>query len=636
MTARKALLFLSGPTVMTVCVVALMWVTLLTPAKATLPLHGTRAQAVDLGSASAIEGAVPVTITVALKLRNPDAMQALLESIYTRGSAQYHQFLSTDQFKTQFGPSAETIAEVSRHFRAAGFQVAQTSTAHLSVTGGLAALEKEFGVSLHAYEMPAIAGNPGYRFHAPVGKPQISNAISDAVQAVVGLDTRPHALPQVMKSPLLSSHKSAAKPASTGSDLSDLFGILTVRDFAKYYDVDPLYDHGLNGAGKTIGIVTFASFTPSDAFAYWNAVGLTVSPNRITEIQIDGGAGAPSDAAGSVETTLDVEQSGGLAPGARIRVYEAPNTNQGTVDAYAAVIDANRADTISSSWISWDYEDQLDTPSGGAATNPNTGKPSTVFLTLNDLFAQAALQGQSLYIATGDWGAFISDIYYDVPSWPPPPESIVLSVGDPAVQQWATAMGGTTLAGSITLAVSATQNLTINIPKEQAWGWDYLIPFCADIGYNPLSCGIFSTGSTGGISPFMPLPFYQRGITGILDTAPGQRLLDYSQTPPAPVVTLPAKFRGRNVPDLSLNSDPETGYVIYYTSSATGFGLFDFYGGTSFAAPQINGVTAVFDEAYGRVGLLNFALYDLVRRGVAYGGPNAPLRDISAGDNWHF
>lgn len=61
------------------------------------------------------------------------------------------------------------------------------------------------------------------------------------------------------------------------------------------------------------------------------------------------------------------------------------------------------------------------------------------------------------------------------------------------------------------------------------------------------------------------------------------------------------------------------------------------WGGTSFAAPQFNGVTALFDQALGRrVGLLNFALYDLVRFGVAYQGPDAPLRDIKDGDNWHY
>ena len=37
-----------------------------------------------------------------------------------------------------------------------------------------------------------------------------------------------------------------------------------------------------------------------------------------------------------------------------------------------------------------------------------------------------------------------------------------------------------------------------------------------------------------------------------------------------------------------------------------------------------------------RVGLLNFALYDLARFGVAYRGSEAPLRDITNGDDWHY
>jgi len=135
----------------------------------------------------------------------------------------------------------------------------------------------------------------------------------------------------------------------------------------------------------------------------------------------------------------------------------------------------------------------------------------------------------------------------------------------------------------------------------------------------------------------VPLPFYQYGIPGIASTAFGQTQLDYSQSPPAFVVTLPGGYQGRNVPDLSLNSDPQTGYQVYYTDDQGVFSVQTGWGGTSFAAPEFNGVTALFNQAVGhRVGLLNFALYSLVRSGAAYHGFEAPLRDISAGDNWYY
>ncbi len=56
-------------------------------------------------------------------------------------------------------------------------------------------------------------------------------------------------------------------------------------------------------------------------------------------------------ASGSLETTLDVEQSGGIAPGANIIVYQAPNTNQGFIDLFAAAVNADSAETLSASWI---------------------------------------------------------------------------------------------------------------------------------------------------------------------------------------------------------------------------------------------------------------------------------------------
>jgi kumamolisin len=83
-----------------------------------------------------------------------------------------------------------------------------------------------------------------------------------------------------------------------------------------------------------------------------------------------------------------------------------------------------------------------------------------------------------------------------------------------------------------------------------------------------------------------------------------------------------------------VNADPDTGYVIYYTSDQVGFIIDQFIGGTSFSSPQLNGVTALLDQGVGhRLGLLNFALYNLAHFNQAYNGRNAPLRDIVTGDN---
>lgn len=591
--------------------------------------------AIDLGPARNFTSEASVTVTVALKLRDGDQMQSLLEAVYAPGNGQFHQFLRTDEFVARFGPTAATVEAVSNHFRAAGLQVSQNNATHLNVTGSPTAMEAEFGVALHVFEVPAVGARAAFRFHAPTSPEKVAPAIADAVQAVIGLDTSPHYRPHLHHlGPAGSGVHMPIAANSGGGGTTNPPGELTVLDFAQYYDVNPLYKRGITGHGVTIGIVTLASFTPSDAFTYWSALGLSVSPNRIREVKVDNGSGPPSDASGSDETTLDVEQSGGLAPGSKIIVYESPNTRQGFVDNFARAVQSNDADTISCSWGEWEWADLKSV--SGTVTDPTNGRQVSTLRAFTDLFIQAALQGQSIYIASGDSGAYDASEFFFPPSYPPPKDSVVLSVDAPASLAWVTAMGGTTLPGTQVYQISATQDVSITIPTEQAWGWDYLIPLCTAIGLDPIECGIYPAGGGGGVSAYVPMPFYQLGIPGIRHTKHGQTLLDFSQTPPEFVVTLPGGFDGRNVPDLSVNSDPQTGYLIFYTSDKNGFEVFA-AGGTSFAAPQFNGVTALFDQSlYGRVGLLNIPLYQLVREGRAYGGRNAPLRDITAGDNWHY
>lgn len=598
--------------------------------------------AIDLGAAASTAEGSHVSFTVVLKLRNAGAAEAMLQSLYTPGNPQFRKFLSSAEFKTRFAPSAETVARVAQHFRAAGFAVKQTTATHLVVTGSATQVEAEFGVPMHEYELTATADRPTVWFHAPLGAPQLSTAIVDAVRAVVGLDSRPRYRSHLVRAAQgpLSNVQFMTAPQSSGT--TNAPGYLTVSDFAQYYDVKPLYQSGLTGSGTTIGIVTLASFTPSDAYAYWNQIGLSVAPNRITEIPVDGGAGGQY-ASGYQETTLDVEQAGGLAPYANIDVYEAPNSDQGFVDAFAAAIDANQADTLSVSWGAWEV--LYSPPNDGSVVDPVTGGNTSVPQALNDLFLQAALQGQSVFAAAGDSGAYDAARWFPPPSYPPPAGSVVLSVDAPASLRWITAVGGTTLPLQFQYT-SNGQTQTMTVPTERAWGWDYWVPVCSAYGYDPLSCpspwgsGIYPIGGGGGVSSLVPRPIYQQGIAGIQNTASGQTLLDYTATPPALFATLPAGYQGRNVPDISLNSDPYTGYITvisYLVNGTSTLSTETGWGGTSFAAPQFNGVTALFDQAlHGRVGLLNFVLYRLARGGSGYQGSKAPLRDITAGDNWGY
>jgi kumamolisin len=603
--------------------------------------HGAAPAAVDLGDSTVVEGKTPITVTVSLQLSNPEQLDPLVQALYTPGSPQYRQFLTPEQFKARFGPSPATIAAVTREFTAAGLSASQTATAQLHVTGTAAQLEREFGVQLHTFQAAATAATPSYVYRKPMSAPRLPGAIADSVTAVLGLDTRPHLTPHLHAAAQPPGQSTQAPhQVSNQTNTPDPPGQWTVIDYADYYDVNPLYKQGLSGEGHTLAIVTFASMTESDAYYYWNAIGLKVEANRINVVNVDGGPGAPSDASGSIETTIDTQQSGGLAPGAKIIIYQAPNTNQGFVDAFAAAFDANRADTVSVSWGEWEGFDGTDGEiyfQNGPVTNPTNGRQSTIYQALSDLFAQAAIQGQSMFASAGDYGAY--DELNSLPTTPstgqPYSYNGVLSVDDPGMQRYVTAAGGTTLPGKQVYSLPSGGTLTINIPTEQAWNWEYLAPLCIQVFGEPGNCE-FPIGTGGGVSYMVARPFYQEFVPNMANTVPGQTLYQLTPTKEA-LFGQPAHFQGRNVPDISTNADPQTGYIVYYTSSATGTLGEYVYGGTSFVDPELNGVASLFVQAlHGRIGLINPALYQIETSPDAYRGRNPAFRDITQSNNWYW
>jgi len=594
-------------------------------------------QALDLGALETLSAETPLTLTVVLSLRNLDQAEQLLRSVSTPGGSQYRQFLTGQQFVAQFGPTNADVAKAIAGLAKYDLSAQQVTATTLHVTGRPADIERAFSVSLHGFQVPAHDDAPAYGFHAPIGSATLPAELSGMVAAVVGLDSRPTLRPFHTAAPKALQRP---RPLGTSYTLSP-FGSLTVTDFAHLYDVEPLYDGGVSGRGRTLGVMSLANFTPSDAYAYWSALGLDVNPHRIRVVYVDGGPGAPSDASGSLETTLDVEQSGGIAPGASIITYLAPNTNQAFVDVFAAAIEANIADSLSISWGDWEYwENAAISP----VTDPLTGKTVATTQAIHELLVRAGIQGQSVFAAQGDGGAY--DIYDDLgcsgPYSPSQPYScsLTLSADYPGSDSAITSAGGTTLPGTQELCLNSACTppyYVVDLPHERVWGWDYLDGLCKALGYsNVFTCGTFPGGGGGGVSITFSLPFYQFGESGIQLTQPHQVFEAGSGFAGSgfPLRTqLPAYFRGRNVPDVSFNADPDTGYVIYYTSSVSGFAPEPGWGGTSFVAPQLNGVTALLGQyVHGRLGLLNPALYAAQRNS----GEGAPIHAIAYGDNWFY
>ena len=228
-------------------------------------------RAIDLGDMTAQQSpAKPLIFTVALKLRDAAGLSALVQQLYDPHSAQFHRFLSQQEFRARFAPGAEHLAAVRQQLVAMGFKVIKVygNGTLLKVSAAAQDVNSAFHTSMHDYERPSYDDVPAVQFHAPTSAPVLPFSLNGSVQGVIGLDSRPRYRPlHKMRSLQLGMGMSVKESAALcGSYTCDPPGQWTVTDAAHYYNLQPLYNRGYDGTGQTIGIVTLAAFTPSDAF----------------------------------------------------------------------------------------------------------------------------------------------------------------------------------------------------------------------------------------------------------------------------------------------------------------------------------------------------------------------------------
>lgn len=286
----------------------------------------------DLGMAPA---AMSFTVSIILKVRDPERLDDFIAGSVDPESPQYHKFLSTEQFRDRFSPSSGQIRRVTGFLESLGIVVNEVYSSSLVIkaTGTANQFNQAFTTTLHKYR-----DDEGREFHKPDSDVRVPEQLRDLILYVAGLNTqtaqfRPHSIKARAINGLNGEAALQVVLPSGNSTATGIPSSFTTRDVANFYGVNSLYKRGIAGQGRTIGIATLADFLPSDAHYYWKAIGLNVDPNRITKVRVDGG-GELSGVAGSGETTLDVQQSGGLAPAAKIVVYDAPNTEVGFIDVF--------------------------------------------------------------------------------------------------------------------------------------------------------------------------------------------------------------------------------------------------------------------------------------------------------------
>jgi kumamolisin len=594
--------------------------------------QGLDAAAVGAHRVFPVKGSTKETVSFVLRLRNASALKSLVEA------GMPHGYLSVKTFASEYGQTRAHVAALQKYLKGYGIRsTVYADRMDVSATGRAHEWNKALSVTQSEYTVAAVPARgdqparPAVTFHGTTDKPLLPKSLASFVYSILGLTNYPVASSNAVRTPT-PEKRSKQKGLQEGNR--------TPANFAEQYNLTPLYKAGAKGRGETIGIITYASLKPSDATHFWSSVlKIKTKANRIKLDNIDGGSGKVSLNSGSDETTLDVEQSGALAPDANIVVYQAPNTDYGTADAWFSAASQNSAGTISTSW------------GQSEIFNEAIAASRTESATFGGIYDEAGLemaaQGQSAFDASGDSGA-----YDDVADPTPYTE---LSVDNPANSPWVTAAGGTTNPGAIPLYDDQGDlAATVHIAAQRAWGWDWLFPYYylfsdqnsgATFGSEPpfVEDPYYAGGGGGGYSVVEGQPAYQSKIKGIDDyhyveyeqptdyvkygtttacTTPSATCLptewtawDASSTAPATPPVLPNTFSGpggRAVPDIVADADPYTGYEVYFSKfPSVGLpALLTGYGGTSFVAPQLNGSAAVIDSyLHHRTGFWNPAIY---------------------------
>ncbi|MGD0554383.1 MAG: S53 family peptidase [Streptosporangiaceae bacterium] len=575
--------------------------------------------------------------TVAFVLKEND--QGQLESAVTHGIKNY---LSVSQFAAEYGQSEASINALTGYLSGFGIST-QVYADHVDVvaTGTAGEFDSALSVSQQQYKVPEVKGKngsfgiPAQTVHGTAQTPLLPYHLASFVTAILGLtDYGPFG------SQAMHTDTSVIKPDSSSTNscvqitgLND--GCHLPEDFASEYGLSSLYRKTL-GSGQTIAIVTLAGLDVGAPEYYWDNIADIPDTGRTVSVyNVDGGPGAPSFAAGSSETDLDVEQSGGLAPGANIIVYQAPNTDYGFADAFFQAASQNIASTVSASWL--ESETYLEASIASGEESPGYEAA------FDEAFLEMAAQGQSGFIAAGDWGAYTAHVDLGTTN---------LSVGASADSPYITAAGGTTLPWNETFTSGST-SVTVNVSQQRAWGWDYLWQPLATLTDTPLATEAESmvNGTGGGFSTIENTPSYQRGVSGTdyynaleyLTPTDYQTVVSGFQAEPTawsfnatPSLTT-GYATGRAVPDVSTDADPYTGYLEWSPSFPEGGypELDGGWGGTSFVAPQLNGATAVIDAYVGhRVGFWNPEIYSYAASGS---DPFTPIGAAGANnDNLYY
>jgi subtilase family serine protease len=353
----------------------------------------------------------------------------------------------------------------------------------------------------------------------------------------------------------------ATPPTTAQCEASLHIACYSPAQFQQAYDLAPLYKQGDNGSGETIVIVDSYGFQniQSELATFDKGFGLSAPPSfkiirPVGKVPAFNPTKFPQQVGWAQETSLDVEYSHAMAPGANLLLVETPVPETLGVHGFPQIVQAEN----------YVIDHHLGTVISQSFAAPEQTFPNAAsIMRLRSAYINASKNGVTVLAGTGDAGAsgaksltpqgFAATYYlHRVVDWP---------ASDPLV----TAMGGTQLH------LDATGNAF-----EPATVWN--------------DTNLFGSpaATTGGVSTVFPRPAYQNGVAGAV-----------------------GNWRGN--PDISMSAAVDGAALVFLDADAAqGPAGFYLIGGTSEATPEFAGIVAIADQVAGHgLGLINPAIYQM-------------------------
>jgi hypothetical protein len=549
------------------------------------------------------------------------ALRELLEKQQDPASANFHRWLTPEQYADRFGLSQNDINRITAWLQSQGFKMVYVARGRdaLTFSGDAAQVQSAFKTEIRTYNVN------GREHFANSTAPMIPAALSGIVGGFRGLHNFfPH--PQIRHHPDFSLSGTTTHFIAPG-------------DLATIYNINPLYQltPPIDGTNQKLVVVGQTDIYLADINNYRSAFGLSTIPTSASscapsttagetgvistpcdttnfQLVISGTGGDPGLSPGDIsESDLDIEVSGSTARNAQIIFV---TSGLGVGDSWSWAIDHNLAPVISISY--------------GLCEAFNTSPP---LATEDQEFQKAASMGISVFAAAGDGGAATCDANVGNS-----PAIYGLSVSYPASSPEVTGIGGTEFNEGVgtywnpppTTSTTNFGNSALSYIPELAWNDTTFL----------LSQGLTPGATGGGPSNCEKVTgtTTEAGFPFSICASPGGFAKPSYQT------ALTTSDGVRDVPDISFSaSNVNDPYIICTPQSETNGSAststcvngittaLDTYnsafGGTSAATPLAAGMTALLNQYLGTNGLgnINTQLYKL------YGTNQSAFHNINTG-----